>query len=490
MHMQQIDVRPQTQLSIVRTFGLCLKGIKHRLFRSVLTTMVIILAVAFFMNLLADSVIARAVDSGVKAELAVVRSTAVATDLWFGRPSATVLAGRLAAPAAPVAAYARIAGWDAARLAGLAAACARERTILAWLGRLDAGTRAMLVRRTRDEELFAWLADPAHWSEFTTAAVRVRADPMPLPADEVGRIVAAAPATAAELARLTADWSARIAALEADVAALTGAGEREGWTAWLAAADPAQLARFAALLDAHGFAGLYPAETVVGLQPLFRLDRLRDAVTAGLASDEGRQRWLASFRTKPGMDEKLLQLDDRRAVDVLGGRFTAEELAGLTAAVEHEAALAARERALAGKVDPDGGLVSTRQALLVAISFLVCMVGIANAMLMAITERFREIATMKCLGATDGFILTQFLMEAGIQGAAGGAMGTVVGLLLSLGKGGWLYGGHLIWCFPALHLLVAALACVVAGLLLATLASVYPSWIASRMAPMEAMRVE
>ena len=36
-----------------------------------------------------------------------------------------------------------------------------------------------------------------------------------------------------------------------------------------------------------------------------------------------------------------------------------------------------------------------RQMFLVAISFLVCMVGITNAMLMSITERFREIATMK-----------------------------------------------------------------------------------------------
>jgi ABC-type antimicrobial peptide transport system permease subunit len=61
---------------------------------------------------------------------------------------------------------------------------------------------------------------------------------------------------------------------------------------------------------------------------------------------------------------------------------------------------------------------------------------------------------------------------------------------LSLVKGGALYGGHLVWYFPALGLIVCGLACIVAGLLLATLASIYPSWLASRMAPMEAMRVE
>jgi ABC-type antimicrobial peptide transport system permease subunit len=111
-------------------------------------------------------------------------------------------------------------------------------------------------------------------------------------------------------------------------------------------------------------------------------------------------------------------------------------------------------------------------------------------MLMAITERFREIATMKCLGATDGFILTQFLMEAGIQGAAGGALGMLIGVLFSVIKGGWLFGMHLVWYFPATGLVIAGVSCVIIGLLLATIASIYPSWVASRMAPMEAMRVE
>ncbi len=485
-----IDVRAQVQLSLARTFGLCLKGIKHRLFRSVLTTMVIILAVAFFMNLLSDSVIARAVDQGVRAELKQARRSAVAADLWFGRPNATLLATRLANPATPLADYAAIAGWQPARLAALAAACARERTIIAWIDRQDAGTRAMLVRRARNDEVLAWLTQSERWTAFAAAAQRVRADRLPLALDEVRAAVDAAAATATELAALVRDWHARIGALEAAVTQLTGATDREGWIAWLADAKPEGVQGFAALLAAHGFGGLHPAAIVTDLQAACSLDRLRDQVAAGLASEEGRRRWLATFRTKETLDEKLQQLDDPRLPEVLGGKIPRAELLRLDRALDDERALTAREKALAGKVDPDGGLVSTRQAFLVAISFLVCMVGIANAMLMAITERFREIATMKCLGATDGFILTQFLMEAGIQGAAGGAMGMLVGLLLSLAKGGWFFGGHLVWYFPALGLIICGLACIVAGLLLATLASIYPSWLASRMAPMEAMRVE
>ena len=485
-----IDVRAQTQLSLARTFGLCLKGIRHRLFRSVLTTMVIILAVAFFMNLLADSVIAKSVDGGVRLELRDLRKSAVATDLWFGRPKANLLAGRLANPATPLADYAAIADWKPERLSALAAACARERDIIGWIGRQDAGTRAMLVRRAKDEEILAWLAPADRWQSFAAAALRIRADRLPLTLDQVRAAVDAAPATAVELTALMQDWHVRISALEADVMRLSGGVDRDAWVAWLAGTKSDELRAFVDLLAAHGFGRLHTVAAVSDLQAALRIDRLRDEVISGLASEGGRSRWLSEFRTKLTLDEKMLSLSDPRMVTVLGNSIQREDLLNLDDHIANERRLLAREKALAGKIDPDGGLVSTRQAFLVAISFLVCMVGIANAMLMAITERFREIATMKCLGATDGFILTQFLMEAGIQGAAGGAMGMVLGLLLSLAKGGWLYGGHMLWYFPAGGLVLCGLACIGAGLLLATLASIYPSWIASRMAPMEAMRVE
>ena len=78
---------------------------------------------------------------------------------------------------------------------------------------------------------------------------------------------------------------------------------------------------------------------------------------------------------------------------------------------------------------------SPKQRWIVILSMLVCVVGIVNAQLMAVTERFREIGTMKCLGALDRFILRLFLLEASMQGIAGASLGALAGGLFALAGG-------------------------------------------------------
>jgi hypothetical protein len=133
---------------------------------------------------------------------------------------------------------------------------------------------------------------------------------------------------------------------------------------------------------------------------------------------------------------------------------------------------------------------SGRTIWLLVVSFLVCVVGIANAMLMSVTERFREIATMKCLGATDGFIMINFVLESCIQGVAGGVIGTVLGLLLGSLRGAGMYGWIALANYPVGEVLTAAGVSLVAGVVISALAAVYPAWVAARLAPMEAMRIE
>ncbi len=133
---------------------------------------------------------------------------------------------------------------------------------------------------------------------------------------------------------------------------------------------------------------------------------------------------------------------------------------------------------------------SPRTISLLVVSLMVCIVGIANAMLMSVTERFREIATMKCLGATDGFIMVNFIMESCIQGTAGGIIGAVIGLLLGVLRAWANYGWIAMENLPFGELGVTASGCIGVGILMSALAAVYPAWVAARLAPMEAMRIE
>ena len=70
---------------------------------------------------------------------------------------------------------------------------------------------------------------------------------------------------------------------------------------------------------------------------------------------------------------------------------------------------------------------AARQTWLVVMSLMVSAVGITNSMLMSVTERFREIGTMKCLGALDEFIVRIFLIESIVLGFIGSLVGALAG---------------------------------------------------------------
>ena len=127
---------------------------------------------------------------------------------------------------------------------------------------------------------------------------------------------------------------------------------------------------------------------------------------------------------------------------------------------------------------------------LVALALLVSFVGILNAMLLSVTERIREIGTMKCLGALDSLIVKLFLLESFFQGAVGAAVGVAVGLVLTGVEGLSMLGGRLWELMPYQQVLSRSGACLLAGTALTMAAALYPTWRAAKMQPVDAMRTE
>jgi putative ABC transport system permease protein len=117
------------------------------------------------------------------------------------------------------------------------------------------------------------------------------------------------------------------------------------------------------------------------------------------------------------------------------------------------------------------------------ISLIVGAIGIANIMLVSVTERTREIGIMKAVGFQNRDILQLFLVEAVILGVVGSVLGVVVGIL-----GGYVATRYvdLPFVFPAEWAGIA----VVVGILVGIVAGLYPAWNGARVDPIEALRYE
>ncbi len=132
------------------------------------------------------------------------------------------------------------------------------------------------------------------------------------------------------------------------------------------------------------------------------------------------------------------------------------------------------------------------------IIFVVALVIINNAMVMATLERVREIGTLRAVGAQRRFILGMLVIEAMVIGAVFGAIGTAVGaaFITFLGKVGIPAFGD-VWTFffsgPRLHPTLGwanLLLALIIVLFVSTLSSLYPAWLAMRVTPRAAMQTE
>jgi len=135
------------------------------------------------------------------------------------------------------------------------------------------------------------------------------------------------------------------------------------------------------------------------------------------------------------------------------------------------------------------------QMMMAVIALLVCGVGIVNSMLMSVTERYKEIGTIKCLGATDTSVLQIFLIEALLLGLLGGVIGAFAGWFAAIGIFGYQFG--IAGVFPPdkmgtvmIQYLRYIAEAIGISAFLSIAASAYPAFYASRLHPAEALRYE
>ncbi len=123
-----------------------------------------------------------------------------------------------------------------------------------------------------------------------------------------------------------------------------------------------------------------------------------------------------------------------------------------------------------------------------AIALIVGGIGILNIMLVTVAERTREIGLRKAVGATNGMIMKQFLLEAGTLTSIGGLIGIIFGILVSYLMALLMRYMGFDWDFVIS--LTSVVLAVGVSILTGVVFGLYPSFKAARLDPIEALRYE
>ena len=120
-------------------------------------------------------------------------------------------------------------------------------------------------------------------------------------------------------------------------------------------------------------------------------------------------------------------------------------------------------------------------AAIAAISLIVGGIGVMNIMLVSVAERTREIGIRKAVGASNGDIVAQFLIESLFLSIGGGIAGYIIGYIVAFGISTFLTFD------PAFSWEIAAVAAAV-SLIVGVLFGLYPALRAARKDPISALR--
>ncbi len=127
--------------------------------------------------------------------------------------------------------------------------------------------------------------------------------------------------------------------------------------------------------------------------------------------------------------------------------------------------------------------------LIVMISVVVAAVNIINTMYTAVIERTHEIGIMKSIGSSNLNIMFVFIVEAGLQGLAGGIIGIILGYLIAkMGGAIAAAAGYSMLqpYFPPWLIIF----CLAFSYLVGAGSGFFPAWQASKLKPVDALRYE
>ncbi len=138
---------------------------------------------------------------------------------------------------------------------------------------------------------------------------------------------------------------------------------------------------------------------------------------------------------------------------------------------------------MADVADEAGRVMTLLLASIASVSLIVGGIGIMNIMLVSVTERTREIGVRMAIGATEGNVQQQFLVEAVVLSLMGGTMGILFGLSAS-----FLITKTLGW--PVLISSVVIVIAVLFSMAVGVFFGFYPARKAAQLDPIEALRYE
>jgi putative ABC transport system permease protein len=493
--MKQLKVQNQVRLSPGRIFGLTISGISVRMFRSLVTVVILTLAVTFLCHSLVHSLVSHEARYYADQELERYR----VPSRWATRvttpDSRAAIRQHLAGRTEPYFnEYRRWAGASAARMADAANAASRLAAYEAYFEQLSEAKALILLQGRPPVDALHALSDPNERDRLRGNLKRLTVP------DPPGGLEAMVNFARHDL-RSVIDLVDRIraghrAAIE-QVAAVRGELIPMRWFAQADSPIDTTLSRAGFAADAEIAERLHEAGKIHTAQQAAKvalnvpamskkLVRTLDVEVIELHQDR-LMRWLDDERRARWMVEQMRQ---HMADDADVRIPTAQTLAAAAAQYRRQARL--QDAVGAGTVEARAGLfdLPINTQWLITLSFLVCAVGVTNAMFMSVTERFAEIATMKCLGALDGFLMQMFLFESLMQGLVGATAGVVLGLAIALGRGLAAYGAMAWTPMPWPDIVLGGVLSFIVGLVLSVIAGVGPALAVARLAPMEAMRIE